>query len=90
MNVKKAERMEIIKLLVRIVIAFIGLHQVLSANCKVIKHSATALDKISTEAVHGEPIEWHYLDSSGSFKETSIKQTNRTSTTNINSLATHM
>ena len=86
--------MEMIKLLVRIVIAFIGLHQVLSANCKVIKHSATALDKVSTEAVHGEPNKWHHLDSrfdsSGGFEETSIKQTNSTSTTNINSLATHM
>lgn len=80
-----------IKLLVRIVIAFIGLHQVLSVNCKVIKHSAMSeLDEISTEADHGEPNKWHHLGLSESFEETSIKKTNSTSTTNINSLATHM
>lgn len=75
--------MEILKLLLRIVIAFVWLHHVILADCKVIKHS-TVVDG------YGNASEWQYGLRDDLKKETSIKQTNSTSTTNIVSLTTHM
>jgi hypothetical protein len=74
--------MEIIKLLLRIVIAFVWLQHVILADCKVIKHRTSNVDG------YGNASEWQVGDFKE--KETSIKQTNSTSTTNIVSLTTHM
>lgn len=77
--------MEMIKLLVRIVIGFIWIYQLISVDCKVItvdkQHVSDAID----------PSEWHSVSRSGrKFEETSIKQTNGTSR-DLNALTTpHM
>lgn len=78
--------MELLKLLVRIVIAFLWIYQFILVDCKVIKHES-ALNETVTEVNHDDANKWHF---GSNLQETSIRKTNSTSPRSINSLTTHM